>query len=35
MNIALTEKSTVYPLFQRVSAIGCKRGQSFCGNVRS
>ena len=29
MNIALTEKSTAYPLFQRASAVGCKREQKL------
>ena len=27
--IALTEKSTAYPLFQRASAVGCKREQKL------
>ena len=29
MNIALTEKSIAYPLFQRASAVGCKREQKL------
>ena len=29
MNIALTEKSTAYLLFQRASAVGCKREQKL------